>query len=719
MATYYPPQIEGKIPAQYGSVLRIPFKIGFAPSQNKTLQARIKQIVSNNIVGDILKSQNDLSKASIAEFAITDTLLTPGQHYKIQLSWDGDIYSTVGIFRYTHTPKVELKGCDATKVNLHQNEYVATYSNEDAGERPYQYRFILAQNSKMVESSGLIDYEYNSDSTIAYRFKTAIDANALYSIQCIVYTTGGLEVRSPSYLIQNYNEYVPYMQAKIKAVAHPSNGSISVTIEPPEDHILRGQYRIFRTSELTNFNIWDELANIEININSPWEIFQDKTVQQGIKYKYAIQQYDDETNVYTIKIETDSIVCDFEDAFLFDGQRQLKIKYNPKISSFKTVNQEQKIDTIGSPYPFIFRNGYTSYKEFPISGLISLLMDDNQDFSQVKASESIFSFATDLTGANIANEREFKLDVLNWLTDGKVKLFRSPSEGNYIVRLMNTSLAPNDTLGRMLHTFSTTAYEVAPFSYSSLLEYGLIEKISNNLGVLNYRVYHSIDYRGETTLSFNYGKILTIRDATPGATFIIETSLGEKLNIQIGRTGYYQYITDGEIYITHLTFNPKYLSTIEIGQYGQVSYPILDEFIFEDNKVLGKIYKYDFGEKFTQFQGGMIYSKNGTSSIADSGFIKQENIVKINLLQIESRTDVTTPNPADMQMIIKKDKGNSEEIIDFGPQNKQNNQWTSGRIIYTPDISDIESISIGNGLIAYMYYTVQMTEYESVNGYDV
>ena len=93
-------------------------------------------------------------------------------------------------------------------------------------------------------------------------------------------------------------------------------------------------------------------------------------------------------------------------------------------------------------------------------------------------------------------------------------------------------------------------------------------------------------------------------------------------------------------------------------------------------------------------------------------------LVKINLLQIESRTDVTASNPADTQMIINKDKGGSE-IIDFGPQNKQNNQWTSGRVIYTPDISDIESISIGSGLIAYMYYTVQMTEYESVNSYDV
>jgi hypothetical protein len=37
-------------------------------------------------------------------------------------------------------------------------------------------------------------------------------------------------------------------------------------------------------------------------------------------------------------------------------------------------------------------------------------------------------------------ERRFKLKLLNWLNDGKIKLFRSPAEGNYLVRIMNVAL---------------------------------------------------------------------------------------------------------------------------------------------------------------------------------------------------------------------------------------------------------------------------------------
>jgi hypothetical protein len=50
--------------------------------------------------------------------------------------------------------------------------------------------------------------------------------------------------------------------------------------------------------------------------------------------------------------------------------------------------------------------------------------------------------------------------VLDFLNSPKPKLFRSATEGNYCVYTMNSSLSPNDTLGRMLHTFSCTAYEI-------------------------------------------------------------------------------------------------------------------------------------------------------------------------------------------------------------------------------------------------------------------
>jgi hypothetical protein len=157
---------------------------------------------------------------------------------------------------------------------------------------------------------------------------------------------------------------------------------------------------------------------------------------------------------------------------------------------------ESKLDTLGSKYPFIFRNGNVNYKEFAISGMLSHLGDekelfmsglknayDNADRSRTAAigqaptylreNNSIHT-TTALTSDNFYRERQFKLEALDWLTNGKPKLFRSPGEGSYIVRLMNISLTPNDTLGRMLHTFSATAYEIAEYNFDNLEAYNLL-----------------------------------------------------------------------------------------------------------------------------------------------------------------------------------------------------------------------------------------------------
>jgi hypothetical protein len=86
------------------------------------------------------------------------------------------------------------------------------------------------------------------------------------------------------------------------------------------------------------------------------------------------------SKLHSTKILSQKISVDFEDMFLFDGERSLKIRFNPKMSSFKTTHLEKKVETIGSKYPFVFRNGAVGYKEFPVEGLISYHMDDNQRF---------------------------------------------------------------------------------------------------------------------------------------------------------------------------------------------------------------------------------------------------------------------------------------------------------------------------------------------------
>jgi hypothetical protein len=309
------------------------------------------------------------------------------------------------------------------------------------------------------------------------------------------------------------------------------NGYIEVSLKgfienDGHEKIADGNFIISRSSEDSLYKSWDELVRFSMFNEKPSHFkWKDFTIEQGKKYRYAIQQFND-GGIYSERVYSKEIIADFEDAFLYDGKRQLKIRYNPKVSSFKTSLLESKVNTIGSKHPFIFRNGNVEYKEFPISGLISYHSDeedlfitkdslgltwdvftreetvrsditlDNRDYFNIVINEQDksnyeASYAhreeiekqlniarlnnnNNITSENLSAERIFKLEVLDWLNNGEVKLFKSPSEGNYLVRLMNVSLSPTDSLGRMLHTFSATAYEIDDNIFSNLNKYNII-----------------------------------------------------------------------------------------------------------------------------------------------------------------------------------------------------------------------------------------------------
>jgi hypothetical protein len=69
-----------------------------------------------------------------------------------------------------------------------------------------------------------------------------------------------------------------------------------------------------------------------------------------------------------------------EYCYLFDGETQLKLKYDEKMSSYKQTVLSSKQDTLGGKYPIVLRNGMANYAEFPVGGLITLHMDENQNF---------------------------------------------------------------------------------------------------------------------------------------------------------------------------------------------------------------------------------------------------------------------------------------------------------------------------------------------------
>lgn len=242
-----------------------------------------------------------------------------------------------------------------------------------------------------------------------------------------------------------------------------------------------------RTSSSSNFQYWQDICFFKYGgeENLDWE-YKDFTAESGIIYKYGLQKL----TIFGHRgrlIQSNVCMGEWEHAFLVEGNgstlRQLKLKYDFQISSYKTNISESKTDTIGSRYPFIRRNGSMYYRSVPCTGTISAYMDDEDWFTDNselygttkistsgdrmdQTNEDIYAefvgdYENHVTRYNYTHERKFRERVEEFLYNNQVKLYKSMQEGNMLVKLMQVSLTPKQELGRLIYTFSGTLYEVA------------------------------------------------------------------------------------------------------------------------------------------------------------------------------------------------------------------------------------------------------------------
>ena len=483
----------------------------------------VRTVSTNQVKVNELKviDENDVQTAlenNRVSFSISnsDGKFIKGQYYKVQIAYT-DKTSNKNIGHYSTAAIVKCTG-EASAVitnDLTQNKnvysYTGRYENTDINEKVHYYEFnIYDSKSNLYATSGKLIHNSLGDevtssqitATDGWILEKSLIENTEYTIQYKVYTVNDLELASPTYTIQDSYAPVPGdFNIELSASMNLDDGFIELSMHSNDNSSLNGNYILSRSSSEDDFSIWHTLHTFRLAQNkSGLIIYQDFTTKQGVEYLYSIQLYNTSKRSERILNREHTILADFEDMFLYDGERQLKIKFNPQVSSFKTTILESKTDTLGGKYPFFFRNGNVGYKEFSISGLLSILSDENNYFTQnnneameyrtvTKAGLSHISDTNKMsvTAENFETERTFKLKVLDWLNNGQPKLFRSPGEGNYVIRLMNVSLSPNATLGRMLHTFSSTAYEIADMSFESLKELKFLPSSTDvtNYGIVN------------------------------------------------------------------------------------------------------------------------------------------------------------------------------------------------------------------------------------------
>lgn len=348
-----------------------------------------------------------------------------------------------------------------------------------------------------------------------FSFSFYVDIDAMDHIDAMVYTIDSITVNNldavdtPSFSDINsqststldvFNNNLASIADETSLDAEEDEGRVALKLYSSLLDNYSGNICIQRSSSIDNFATWEDIKIINLknqNINDVPVIY-DYTIKSGVFYKYEILPISAKGKR---GVRTNNMTKPIQRLFNFsyllgEGEKQLKLNFDNRMGSFKIQVQDSKTETIGSKYPFITRNAEVYYRTFPIEGLISFWMDENDLFLQsIEFGGSQHTFLKngkkDIYGGNAqvnlyeeynekrgilqydyTYERDFREKVLEFLLDGKPKLFKSPTEGNIIVRLTDINCTPNGSLDRMIYSFSCTASEIDDAIMKNYLKYG-------------------------------------------------------------------------------------------------------------------------------------------------------------------------------------------------------------------------------------------------------
>lgn len=416
-------------------------------------------------------------------------------------------------------------------------DFVGIYRPDSSSQTLKYWRLRLLSNNFTQEDILNIDNYTLSDSGIM-----AVSANnyTLDSTTLTLECSLNYELQQSSSSIQldtgpNYKVYFEittkngYSDGKLYSFTYTPqqvdglNGTLTVSVNEEEGYIkldfvgqqsnYLGNLVIRRSDSKGKFSNWKDLKNFEVNGNGSF-VYYDFTAESGTFYKYLVQKRDSRgrrgTPVYDQTKDLDvGIFAEWEHPFLLEatgngnltGTKQLKLKYDFQISSYKTNISESKTDTLGSQYPYIRRNGNLYYRSFPITGTITEYMDEASLLTDTSEMfDGYYNYYTTFKNSetdeyvnryDYITERKFREQVEEFLYNAKPKLYKSMQEGNIFIKLMEVSLTPKNELGRLVYSFSGTAYEIDKADIKTFDSYSLI-----NIGEYNPNVYNTDEILG-------------------------------------------------------------------------------------------------------------------------------------------------------------------------------------------------------------------------------
>ena len=440
---------------------------------------------------------------------VSELDLILNQYYQVQIQIEKNesvsAWSQTTLIRAIANPIIELD----IPNELNELTYLSgrvVYSDSSSVEAIQKYKIDIVDNgtNKTIFSSGFINNTLGTEfATNIYDCYLAegkeyvlkfnyITINAFSSIEIKYFNTpviNGIE--------KNFHKF----DLSVSNGGGGNELNFSFLQSELEGLDLSIDYNIFiqRTSEKQMFKSWQTLFSFNGKLTENFK-YTDLKIESHTIYQYRILIETDngflKYNKYKgLPLE---ILTQLEDIYLLGEHAQLGIRYNPNISGFKYVTQENIVNTLGGKFPIVRINGQTKYRQFSLSGTLSFKTDYYSLLSSATGSTNLditkyfqddnctFLFDLETILENFPSgakekikssssylEKKYRALAMSFLTDQQPKLFKGAEEDSMIVFLSGVTFTPNKQLGREIWDFSCTVTEICEFNEHNLAKFNL------------------------------------------------------------------------------------------------------------------------------------------------------------------------------------------------------------------------------------------------------
>lgn len=419
-------------------------------------------------------------------------------------------WSSVCIIKGITQPVVTIKGLNNEGkliINNRTLTIVGNFSYESNNNEQEHLDHYILELENYASSDIQYTNTYSSPNEINYTFKKRLEPNkpnTSYKLILTYYTNNGY-TETLNYEVIVKEDAEGHEIKSISGIMIEEDGRIEIQVTAAANFDL--PVVIQRTDSDSNFEIWEDIYTFTNNSLNSF-IWSDYLVEGGKIYKYSAQCIDKDKRYKGI--DSNAILVTLDDIFINGEGLQLKIAYNQSISSFTNRVNINKIETVGSQYPFVIQSGDLNYKELTVNGLLSCMADENYLFmtkeelygKEDSEINQIFSqYAQNNINRDFIAERKFREKVISFLNNAEVKMFRSMTEGMILVKPTSVTLSPNQSLGRLVWTINISLSEIGEASIENCKKYN-IQKIEGtesekgtliNIGYADFAMIHTDD----------------------------------------------------------------------------------------------------------------------------------------------------------------------------------------------------------------------------------